>query len=178
MEIIKTFIDDLFILDFGSFKDKRGEFVKTIHSETFEKYGLEYKFEESFFSISNRNVIRGMHFQVPPEAHEKLVYIINGRITDVVLDIRKESRTFGQYLSVELNSEKRQGLYIGKGLAHGFHSLADNTIVEYHTTTPYSSICETGIKFNSFGYNWNVNKPIVSDRDLKFSIFNDFNSPF
>jgi dTDP-4-dehydrorhamnose 3,5-epimerase/CDP-3, 6-dideoxy-D-glycero-D-glycero-4-hexulose-5-epimerase len=119
-----------------------------------------------------------MHFQVPPVAHEKLVYIINGRIKDVVLDIRKESHTYGQYFLVELNSERRQGLYIGKGLAHGFHSLKDNTVVEYHTTTPYSSICETGIKFNSFGYNWNVNDPIISDRDLQFSIFSDFNSPF
>jgi dTDP-4-dehydrorhamnose 3,5-epimerase len=178
MQINETFIDDLFVIDYNSFKDKRGDFVKTIHSETFLNFGLDYKFEECFYSISNKNVIRGMHFQIPPDDHSKLVYLVSGRIIDVVLDIRKNSNTFGEYLTIELNSDQRQGLYIGKGLAHGFLSLEDNSIVEYHTTSSYSATNESGINFKSFGYDWGVTMPIVSERDLNFLSFADFTSPF
>lgn len=178
MTIENTFIDNLFLIDFGMFKDKRGEFVKTINSESFNMFGLEYKFEESFFSVSGKNVIRGMHFQIPPDDHCKLVYCVKGRIIDVVLDIRKDSKTFGKYLTLELSDEKRMGLYIGKGLAHGFLSLTDDSIVEYHTTTPYSAVNEAGIKFDSFGCYWNVDSPILSDRDLNFPTFEDYKSPF
>lgn len=178
MEITETFIKDLFVINYNSFKDKRGDFVKTIHSETFQQAGLDYKFEECFYSISNKNVIRGMHFQIPPDDHSKLVYLVSGKIIDVVLDIRKNSKTFGNYFISELNSVQRQGLYIGKGLAHGFLSLSDNSIVEYHTTSAYSAINENGIDFKSFGYDWGVSVPIISERDLSFLSFTDFNSPF
>ena len=119
-----------------------------------------------------------MHFQIPPDEHAKLVYLISGRIIDVVLDIRKESETFGQFFYIELTPDKRQGLYIGKGLAHGFIALEDNSIVEYHTTSTYSATNETGILFNSFGFNWNLSDPVLSERDMNFTSFKNFNSPF
>lgn len=178
MKITESFIKDLYLLDYFSFKDARGEFIKTIHASIFEEHGLESRFDESFYSISNKNVIRGMHFQVPPDEHAKLIYLISGRIIDVVLDIRKESETFGQFFYTELTSDKRQGLYIGKGLAHGFIALEDNSIVEYHTTSTYSATNETGILFNSFGFNWNLTDPVLSERDMNFTSFKNFNSPF
>jgi dTDP-4-dehydrorhamnose 3,5-epimerase/CDP-3, 6-dideoxy-D-glycero-D-glycero-4-hexulose-5-epimerase len=178
MKISETLIKGLYLLDYLSFTDTRGEFIKTIHASIFEEHGLDYKFDESFYSISNKNVIRGMHFQIPPDEHSKLVYLISGRIIDVVLDIRKESETYGKFFHTELSSDKRKGLYIGKGLAHGFIALEDNSIVEYHTTTVHSAINETGILFNSFGFNWNLSNPILSERDMNFTPFKNFKSPF
>ncbi|MBT2562747.1 dTDP-4-dehydrorhamnose 3,5-epimerase family protein [Pedobacter sp. ISL-64] len=165
-------------MEYNSFLDNRGEFVKTIHKETFLEKELDYIFTESFYSISNKNVIRGMHFQVPPKDHSKLVYVVTGSIIDVVLDIRKTSETFGRFFSIELSAKNRKGIYIGKGFAHGFLSLENDTTVEYHTSTSQSRECEAGIRFDSFGYDWEVEKPILSNRDLEFKIFSDIQSPF
>ncbi|KLT64024.1 dTDP-4-dehydrorhamnose 3,5-epimerase family protein [Pedobacter sp. BMA] len=178
MEIKETPFHDLFIMDYKSFVDNRGEFVKTIHKETFQAKNLDYNFTESFYSVSNKDVIRGMHYQVPPEDHSKLVYVVTGAIIDVVLDIRKNSETFGSFFFAELSAKNRKGIYIGKGFAHGFLSLEDNTTVEYHTSTSQSRECEAGIKFDSFGYDWDVQTPILSDRDLSFETFSNIKSPF
>ncbi|WP_262899384.1 dTDP-4-dehydrorhamnose 3,5-epimerase family protein [Pedobacter sp. ISL-64] len=178
MEILNTPFQDLYIMEYNSFLDNRGEFVKTIHKETFLEKELDYIFTESFYSISNKNVIRGMHFQVPPKDHSKLVYVVTGSIIDVVLDIRKTSETFGRFFSIELSAKNRKGIYIGKGFAHGFLSLENDTTVEYHTSTSQSRECEAGIRFDSFGYDWEVEKPILSNRDLEFKIFSDIQSPF
>jgi dTDP-4-dehydrorhamnose 3,5-epimerase len=173
MKIISTEFEDLFVLEYNIFKDNRGEFVKTIHMPTFESYNLDYKFCESFFSISKKNVFRGMHFQLPPYEHTKLVYVVKGAIIDVVLDLRSNSKHFGKYYSVELSAYNRKGLYVGKGFAHGFLSLEDDTIVEYHTSTIQSKEGERGIKWDSFGYELPINSPIVSQRDESFSSFDD-----
>lgn len=173
MKIVNTEFNDLYVMDYGSYHDDRGEFVKTIHAETFIENNLEYRFTESFFSVSKKDVIRGMHFQLPPADHVKLVYVVTGAIIDVVLDIRKESRTYGKFFSIELSSNNRKGIYIGKGFAHGFLSLEDNTTVEYHTSTSQDRNLERGIKYDSFGYNWNVERPTVSKRDADFKSFGD-----
>ena len=178
MIIKETFIKGLFVIDYNSFTDARGEFVKTIHSATFAAKGLSCDFEESFFSVSNKGVIRGMHFQVPPDDHDKLVYVVSGKVLDVVLDIRTESATYGQYFQIELTGEQRQGLYIGKGLAHGFLAMVDHSVMEYHTTTPYSAANEKGIHYGSIGFNWPVSDPVISDRDKGFIHFKDYKSPF
>lgn len=171
MKIVKTEFQDIFVLEYASYKDNRGEFVKTIHEETFVESGLEWKFSESFYSVSDKNVIRGMHFQKPPAEHAKLVYVITGAIIDVVLDIRQNSLTFGQTFSVELSAENRKGIYIGKGFAHGFLALEKDTTVEYHTTTSQDKEAEGGIRFDSFGFNWPVENPILSIRDMAFEGF-------
>jgi len=176
MEIIKTNFQDLFLMNYSSFNDNRGEFVKTIHAETFQHHGLEHQFSESFYSVSKKNVIRGMHFQIAPADHVKLVYVITGAILDVVLDIRKESTTYGEFFSVILNSNNRKGIYIGKGFAHGFLSLEDNTTVEYHTSTSQDRSLEGGIRYDSFGFEWNIDEPILSVRDQEFISFLEFKS--
>jgi dTDP-4-dehydrorhamnose 3,5-epimerase/CDP-3, 6-dideoxy-D-glycero-D-glycero-4-hexulose-5-epimerase len=178
MKIVSTSFKDLFILELLSFKDKRGEFVKTIHAETFIANGLDFNFTESFYSVSNKNVLRGMHFQIPPEDHNKLVYVVKGSIIDVILDLRKGEPTFGKFFSVELSDVNRKAVFIGKGFAHGFLALSDDTIVEYHTSTSQSRVCEGGILWNSFGYEWTIESPIISDRDAGFEIYENFKSPF
>lgn len=178
MNIVTTGFRDLYVLELLSFKDKRGEFVKTIHAETFFKSGLDFEYTESFYSVSNKDVIRGMHFQIPPDDHSKLVYVVKGTIIDVVLDLRVNEPTFGQFYSVELSETNRKAVYIGKGFAHGFLSLEEDTIVEYHTSTSQSRACEGGILWHSFGYEWPVNSAIISDRDAAFESFENFKSPF
>lgn len=178
MKIISTDFRDLLVMEYNSFQDQRGEFVKTIHADTFKEHNLIYQYDESFYSVSNKDVIRGMHYQLPPDDHVKLVYVVTGTIVDVVLDLRIESATFGKFFSIELSSKNRKGIYIGKGFAHGFLSLEENTTVEYHTSTAQSRESEAGIRFDSFGYDWEVKDPIISSRDLEFKPFAEIVSPF
>lgn len=179
MIIEPTFISDLYTIKLNQILDSRGSFVKTIHKETFENDPfLDSHFTESFYSKSHKNVIRGMHFQIPTEDHCKLIYLISGAILDVILDIRKESATYGEFFSTIITTENPKAIYIGKGLAHGFKALEDNSIVEYHTTTSYSKNNETGIKYDSFGFDWEIENPILSERDCNFVKFIDYNSPF
>ncbi len=178
MKIINTYIEDLFIIEHNTISDNRGQFVKTFHAADFSLNGLETGFCESFYSISNKNVIRGMHFQLPPNEHIKLVHLISGRICDVVLDIRRKSSTYGKFFSIELEGSSKRSLYIGKGLAHGFLSLAENSVVEYHTSSLHNPTSDFGIHFDSFGFNWNTLHPIVSLRDKNFLYFKHFESPF
>ena len=171
MNIVATEFNDLYVLEYNSFKDNRGEFVKTIHKDAFIENKLEWNFAESFYSVSHKNVFRGMHFQYSPNDHEKLVYVVKGAILDVVLDLRFESETYGKYFTVELTDRNRKGIYIGKGFAHGFLSLEEDTVVEYHTTTVQSKECEGGVKWNSFGFEMPIEDPIISERDNLFSPF-------
>jgi len=178
MKIESTIFSDLFVLNLSAIDDERGRFVKTIHDETFKQHGLEYQFTESFFSVNNANVIRGMHFQSPPFDHVKLVYVVVGRILDVVVDLRSNSETYGKYFKIELSAENHSALYIGKGFAHGFLAAEENSIVEYHTTTSQNRQSEGGLLFNSFGFEWPVVNPIVSKRDSEFLPLQSFKTPF
>ncbi len=171
-------MDGLFIIQPFVHHDERGSFVKTIHDGFYAENGLDPSFTESFYSISNKDVIRGMHFQYPPHAHDKLVYVLQGSILDVVLDLRKSSATYGQTFSRLLTAENREMLFIGKGLAHGFLSLESNSIVEYHTTTSQAKEAEGGILWNSFGFDWPVKDPVLSGRDKDFISFTQYTSQF
>ena len=121
-----------------------------------------------------------MHFQIPPHDHAKVVYVVSGKILDVILDLRKESSTYGQYFSVQLSAVDPSFLYIPSGMAHGFLSLEDNSKVLYMQTTTYSSECDKGILWNSFGVKWPLlaQDAIISQRDLAHPPFADFTSPF
>jgi len=176
MELIKTSIESAYIIQPPFFSDQRGGFVKTIHADTFKQWGLDFQFTESFYSISKKNVLRGMHFQYPPFDHDKLVYVVKGKILDVIVDIRKGSSTYGTHISIELSEENRRSVFLGKGLAHGFLSLEDDSIVEYHTTTVQNKECEGGILWNSFGMDWGINNPVMSERDKAFLTFSEFTS--
>lgn len=173
----EQFLKGLFTVKNFVTKDKRGVFVKTFHEDLFTSIGFTGKFTESYFSQSHKNVIRGMHFQIPPHDHEKLVYVTDGAILDVTLDLRKDSKTFGQYFKIVLNAFE-QSVFIPKGCAHGFLTLSKTTTVVYNVTSVYRPNSDNGILWNSFACNWNIEEPIVSDRDAAFDSFQNFASPF
>lgn len=171
-------IPDVFVIEPRIAEDHRGPFIKTYHLKTFELNGIKEKFQESYYSVSREGVIRGMHFQLPPADHVKLVYVTSGGIIDVVLDIRKGSPTYGKFVSFEINDDNRKVVYIPRGCAHGFCALLNNTVVTYLQSTMYSSEHDAGIRFDSFGMKWPVIDPIISDRDSQFPMFKNFVSPF
>ena len=180
MTIEKTELEGVYIIDNFVAKDERGTFVKTFNKQNFQVTGLHFEIRESYFSISQKNVIRGMHFQLPPSDHEKLVYVPVGSIVDVVVDLRKESHSYKKHISVELSAANRKSIFIPKGLAHGFKSLEDNTITIYNVATEYDAKSDQGIHFDSFGFDWQTNKAILSARDKEFMTLDRFceNNPF
>lgn len=160
------------------FVDHRGQFTKIFHEKTFKDLGLKTDFKEEYFSVSHKGVLRGMHFQTPPEDHVKLVYCSQGSVLDVVLDIRRGSPTYGQFDSFELSGDKGECLYIPKGFAHGFLTLSERATMTYKVTTAHSPDNDEGILWNSFGMKWLIQTPILSSRDLSFKEIQNFNSPF
>lgn len=178
MTIEKTPIEGLLILQTNNFRDDRGGFQKLFNRDFFAEHGLATDFCEFYYSVNHKNVVRGMHFQTPPADHEKMVYVSHGRIMDAVVDIRKDSATYGTCFTVELDAEQGRYLYIPKGLAHGFVSLEDDTIVNYAQTSCYDKEHDCGIDSMSVGIDWRVREPIRSGRDLMFPALKDYNSPF
>lgn len=178
MKISSTKLSGVFVIETDIFHDDRGIFVKVFHSDIFKENDLNVDFKESFYSISHKNVIRGMHFHLPPKEHAKLVYVTSGSILDVILDLRKNSPTYGQFSCEKLSQENHKMVYIPVGCAHGFLSLEDNSCTVYLQTTTYSQEYDAGIKIDSFGMDWGIASPIVSGRDQGFSDLKDFISPF
>lgn len=178
MKKIPTKIKGVFIIETDSFEDERGSFVKTFHIDFFKKNKLSTTFRESFYSISKKNVIRGMHFHLPPKDHSKLIYVTRGTILDVVVDLRNGSPTYGKYISVELSQKNHKMIHIPTGCAHGFLSLENDTCTVYMQSSAYSPEHDMGIKLDSFGMDWKVKKPIISKRDKDFISLKEFKSPF
>lgn len=178
MQIIDTAIPEVKLIQLFNASDSRGLFVKTFHESTLQASGIDFEVKESFYSVSHNNVIRGMHFQHPPHDHAKIVFSTHGAILDVVLDIRKNSPTYGQYVSAELTAENNTAIYIPKGFAHGFKTLTDHATTFYFVSSENRRDADDGILFSSIGFEWNVPNPIVSDRDYSFKPFSEFISPF
>ena len=178
MTIERTPIEGLYVLHTDNFRDNRGSFMKLFNRDFFAEHGLATDFCEFYYSVNKKDVVRGMHFQTPPADHVKLVYVSRGHIMDAVVDIRKNSATYGQVFTREMDADKGEYLYIPKGLAHGFVSLEDDTIVNYAQTSCYDREHDCGIDSMSVGINWGVAEPIRSGRDLTFPALKDFNSPF
>ena len=171
-------IEGAFLIENFSAQDERGVFIKTFNSETFERNGLKAQFSESYYSISKQNVIRGMHFQTPPHDHEKLVYVTDGEIIDVILDLRLHSPSYKKYAVVELNA-REHSVYIPRGCAHGFLTLSNEATVIYNVATVYNPGSDHGVRWDSFGYDWTgVTNPVISNRDMAFFPFEEFKSPF
>ncbi len=168
MNIVKTNLDGVFEIQNKKIEDERGAFIKTFHEDIFKEHGLDTDFKESFFSTSKKNVLRGMHFQIPPHDHAKLVYVTNGEILDVAVDVRKKSPTFGHFFSTILSRENAKSLYLAKGFAHGFLTLSESATVIYMTTSVYASEYDRGVRWDSFGFDWGIKFPIISERDSKF----------
>lgn len=178
MKIIETPIDGLSIIETNYFSDDRGGFMKIFNYDFFRENGLEWDFKEIYFSANKKNVIRGMHFQTPPFDHTKLVYCSKGSLLDVVIDLRASSSTYGQSFSLELNDNDGRYLYIPSGFAHGFKSLKDDTICNYAQTSCYAKDNDCGISLDSFGFDWQVDELICSERDKTFPRLDEFITPF
>lgn len=168
MKKIATKIEGLYVIENFFADDNRGVFVKDFNFDDFSYNSIDTNFKEMYYSFSHKNVIRGMHFQTPPHEHEKLVNVIQGSIIDVVVDLRSNSCTKGKVLSFDLNQTNHHSLYIPKGLAHGFIALEENTIVSYKVSTTYNADSDKGVRYDTIGFNWDVENPIISQRDLDF----------
>jgi len=159
-------------------KDARGAFVKIFHAPDFRSLGLATEFREAYYSVSRRGVLRGLHFQRPPEAIAKLLYCVEGEIVDAVLDLRRRSETYGKSITIRLNAKKANMLYVPKGCAHGFYTVSKRVVMLYHTTGVYSPEHDSGLLWNSAGIKWPSRKPILSPRDAALPLFSGFKSPF
>ncbi|WP_244613344.1 dTDP-4-dehydrorhamnose 3,5-epimerase family protein [Methylosinus sp. Ce-a6] len=151
--------------------------MKTFHAETFAQLGVDFEVREEFYTTSCKGVLRGMHFQIPPHHHDKLVCCMRGRVLDVLLDLRAGAG-YGASAAVELSGDNCYEIYVPKGVAHGFLSLADDTLMLYKTSTIHAPSADRGIRWNSFGFDWGVDDPIVSRRDAEHPSLTDFVSPF
>lgn len=178
IEVINTKIKGVYILKNNIFKDNRGVFIKTFNFDEFKKFNLCRDFKESYYSISKKDTLRGMHFQMPPFDHEKLIYVTNGRILDVVVDLRKNSKTYKKFVSIDVSAKNGISVYIPRGCAHGFLSLEDNSIVIYNVSTVYNKESDAGIRYDSFGMDWGVENPVISERDLSFTGILDIENIF
>lgn len=167
-----------YLIDMPAFYDDRGAFIKTFHETTLAEHDIRFSLKESYFSLSKKDVIRGMHFQLPPHHHAKIVFCPQGAILDVIIDLRKESETYGQYFAHELSAENHKAYYIPKGFAHGFKALTDDAITYYLVSSEYSKEHDTGILYNSFGFDWGVENPVISERDMSFPRLDELNSMF
>ncbi len=177
-ELRKSLIEGVYEISPYKFEDNRGSFTKIFHSNFFEKYGLNSEWLEQYYSISKKNVIRGMHFQLPPYEHDKLVSCLEGEILDVVVDLRKNSKSFGKVESFELTGEEGKSIYIPKGCAHGFYTRSETALIFYNVSTVYVKENDSGIKWDSIDFEWPDCNPIISERDAMFPKLKEFNSPF
>ena len=170
MKFARTAIEDVVIIEPKVFGDERGYFVETYRKNKLEEFlGYSINFCQDNESKSKKGVLRGLHYQLPPFAQTKLVRVIQGRVLDVAVDIRKGSPTFGQYIAVELSGENKRQLFVPRGFAHGFVVLEDDTIFAYKVDSYYSPECDRGIAFDdpSIGIDWKlpIEELLLSEKD-------------
>jgi dTDP-4-dehydrorhamnose 3,5-epimerase len=177
MEISKELLPGLYLGNCRSVADHRGEFCKIYNKELFKELGLSFNIFEEFFTTSHAGVIRGMHFTLPPIAQDKLVFCVKGAVVDVMLDLRAGSN-YGKFVSVSLDSMRGEFLMIPKGVAHGFKCVENDSVVLYMTNGNYDLSLDSGVHYDSFGFNWGIDSPIVSERDLNLVNFKEFVTPF
>jgi dTDP-4-dehydrorhamnose 3,5-epimerase len=173
-----TELPGVFVVRPRRFVDRRGVFAKTFHRPSFAALGLADDFPEQFYSVSHRGVLRGLHFQLPPHDHTKVVTCVLGSVLDAAVDLRTDSPTYGRHILVELSADCGTLLYMPPGLAHGFYSLTDDTLMLYNHTRIHDPSCDTGIRWDSAGIAWPDAAPIVSDRDAALPSLAAFASPF
>ncbi|MDH5379872.1 MAG: dTDP-4-dehydrorhamnose 3,5-epimerase [Cyclobacteriaceae bacterium] len=175
MEFIKTGFEGLIEIIPKVFHDSRGYFFETYRKDLFQKEGITTEFIQSNQSKSKANVIRGLHLQFPPYAQAKLVRVITGAVLDIVVDLRKNSKTFGQHYKCLLTEEKNNMLYVPEGFAHGFSAIKDS-VFHYMVNNVYNKESEYGILWNDSTLNidWEIENPLVSDKDKNLHNFEEF----
>lgn len=182
MEIIKTGIEGLLILEPRIFKDARGYFFESFSQREFEEKVGPVHFVQDNESMSSYGVMRGLHFQRPPYTQSKLVRCVSGAVLDVAVDIRQGSPTYGQHVAVELTAENHRQFFIPKGFAHGFAVLSETAVFQYKCDEFYHPEADAGISIldESLGIDWRIptDKAILSDKDTRHGMLADFQSPF
>lgn len=162
------------------FGDARGAFFESFSARVMEEAGVRENWVQDNQSRSDKGVLRGLHFQRPPHAQAKLVRVAQGRALDVIVDLRRDSATYGQHLQVELDAQRYNMLYVPVGFAHGFVALEDDTLFLYKCSGYYQPSAEGGIlwKDPSLNINWGIEDPKVSDKDQILPVLQGFESPF
>jgi len=178
MEIRNTVLPGCLQLQPRVQKDHRGRFVKVFNCEDFAARGLETRFVEEYYSVSTQGVLRGLHFQLPPHAHSKRVYCVQGRVMDVVVDLRADSPTYGRHVVINLDGGRGNMVYIPPGMAHGFYVADGSATLVYKVSSLYSPQHDSGIRWDSAGIAWPTDNPILSERDRGFATLADFPTPF
>jgi len=182
MNVIKTTINGVVIIEPQVFKDNRGYFLESFSQREFNEKVTPVNFVQDNESMSTYGVMRGLHFQYPPFTQSKLVRCVKGSVLDVAVDIRKGSPTYGQHVAVELSEDNHRQLFIPKGLAHGFAVLTETAIFQYKCDEFYHPEADGGINITdqTLNINWNIpqDKIILSDKDIKHPLIKDFISPF
>jgi dTDP-4-dehydrorhamnose 3,5-epimerase len=182
MEIIKTGIEGLLILEPRIFQDARGYFLESFSQREFEEKVGPVHFVQDNESMSSYGVMRGLHFQRPPYTQSKLVRCVKGAVLDVAVDIRQGSPTYGQHVAVELTAENHRQFFIPKGFAHGFAVLSETAVFQYKCDEFYHPEADAGISIldESLGIDWRIptDKAILSDKDTRHGMLADFQSPF
>jgi len=180
MEIIKTKINGLLIINPRVFEDERGYFFESWSKEAFKNNGIEIDFVQDNQSFSSKGVLRGLHFQNPPFSQGKLVRVIQGSVLDVAVDIRKDSPTYGEHVSVLLSGENKTMFWIPPGFAHGFSTLEDNTIFSYKCSGIYNKESEGSLMWNDsdLKIDWQIENAIISEKDQNSDHFKNFKTQF
>ena len=182
MEVIKTAIDGLFIIEPRIFEDSRGYFFESFSQRAFDEQVGKITFVQDNESKSSYGVMRGLHFQRPPFTQTKLVRCVKGSVLDVAVDIRKGSPTYGQHVAVELTEDNHRQIFIPKGFAHGFAVLSETAVFQYKCDEFYHHEAEGGISImdDSLGIDWRIpiDGAVLSEKDTKYHPLRDFCSPF
>lgn len=183
MNIIRTNIDGVLIVEPRVFGDARGYFFESYNARDFhEQTGIDVTFVQDNESSSSYGVVRGLHFQKPPYTQSKLVRVVEGTVLDVAVDIRKGSATYGQHVAVELSADNKRQLFLPKGMAHGFAVLSERAVFQYKCDEYYHPEAEGAIAWNdpTLAIDWKIesSKVLLSDKDRKHPMFNDFVTPF
>lgn len=180
MEVSKIFIEGPLIIQPKIFYDDRGYFYESYNKDAFSKAGIAPEFVQDNQSLSQKGALRGLHFQAPPYEQGKLVRVIKGAVYDVIVDIRKNSPTYGRHYGIELTGENFTMFWVPPGFAHGFHTLENDTVFAYKCTNVYNKASEGGIRWDdvTLAISWNAENPVVSEKDKVLPAFNDLQSPF
>ena len=182
MEVIKTELEGVVIIEPKIFRDARGYFFESFSQKEFEEKVRKIAFVQDNESMSSYGVMRGLHFQLPPFTQSKLVRCVKGKVLDVAIDIRKGSPTYGKHVSVELSEDNHRQFFVPRGFAHGFAVLSETAVFQYKCDNFYAPQADGGISIldDSLGIDWKLptDKVILSEKDTKHPLLKDFDSPF
>jgi len=182
MEILKTGFNGLVVIKPDVFSDSRGYFFESFNTASYKNAGIDFIPVQDNESRSSKGVIRGLHYQLRPHQQAKLIRVIEGKIFDVALDIRKDSQTYGKWFGIELDSNSKTQLFIPGGFAHGFSVLSDIAVILYKVDNIYNKLSERGINLNDpdlkIGWKLGNISPVISEKDLKSPLFKDADNNF